>query len=221
MENGRRQLGAYIRALPSAKGPPLAVLRQYFPALGESDVTAEKWWTLSLARLSTLDRHMGMTLEQSDRLLTEALNITLPGKDGTVQTFSISDYAKFSRQPLRAEAIGRFNAAFTKFQTHAHPLLRPVADEYVAILELILRGKTRGLDKRIAAAEENRKNIISRAAGIADYLNWYEATQIQTRSGAFDDYLRMARAAASQPPQRHTDPVGRYLDSVEATMEGE
>jgi hypothetical protein len=218
---GRRHLDNYVRDLPKAVGDSLTLLRRYFPEIGESDTATEKWWTLSLARLSTLDRHKGLSLEQSDQLLTKALTITLPGRDGSEQTCTISDYAKFSRQPLRAEAVGKFNAALVNLQTQAHPLIRPAVDAYVGVLELIASGKERALPKRIAAAEELRKSIIQRAGAISDYLNWYEATQVQSPSNAFDGYLRMAREITEQKPAAGQDPISRYLDSVEAAMGAE
>jgi hypothetical protein len=218
MPDGRKHLGDYIREIATTSGDPLDILRRHFPGLGESEASAEKWWTLSLARLSTLDRHKGLTLEQSDSLLTAALTLSLPGKDGAEQPVAIADFAKYKKQPLHAQAVGKFNAALVNLQARTHPLLRPVVDEYTAILEHIARGTTRGLEKRIAAAEDLRKEIIQRAGAISDYLNWYEATQIKTRSDAFEGYLRMAKEAAAQPPGRHTDPIGRYLDSVEAAM---
>jgi hypothetical protein len=218
MPDGRHRLATFIREMPAASGDPLSNLRRQFPMLGESDAGVEKWWTLSIARLSALNRHKALSLEQSDQLLTTSLSVTLPDESGTEQTVQLADFRKFSKPPLREQAVSKLNAALAKLQAQTHPLLRPVVDEYVDILAALARGKTRGLEKRIASAEDSRKKLVQRAGAISDYLNWYEATQIKTRSDAFEGYLRMAEELATSKPERRTDPVGRYLDSVEAAI---
>ena len=52
---------------------------------------------------------------------------------------------------------------------------------------------------------------------IDDYMNWFEATQMESRSGAFADYLR----AADQPQaeSRRRDPLSVYLDALEDRLE--
>jgi len=54
--------------------------------------------------------------------------------------------------------------------------------------------------------------------GIDDYLNWYEATQLKTMSGAFTELLKVPGAAEDSPVRRR-DPISVYLDSIEQEMQ--
>jgi hypothetical protein len=48
---------------------------------------------------------------------------------------------------------------------------------------------------------------------IDNYLNWFEATQAQTKSGAFADYLKAAEHQPDGAPHRH-DAISVYLDAL-------
>jgi hypothetical protein len=50
---------------------------------------------------------------------------------------------------------------------------------------------------------------------IDDYLNWFEATQSQTRSGTFAEYLEAA-GRSEDPQPRRRDAISVYLDALEA-----
>ena len=55
---------------------------------------------------------------------------------------------------------------------------------------------------------------LHKATGDTDYLNWYEATQTKTMSGAFSQLLEAAKSADAPQPRRR-DPISVYLDSIE------
>jgi hypothetical protein len=48
---------------------------------------------------------------------------------------------------------------------------------------------------------------------IDDYMNWFEATQMQRQSGVFNDYLKAATQSEVPPPRRR-DPLSIYLDAL-------
>ena len=49
---------------------------------------------------------------------------------------------------------------------------------------------------------------------VDDYLNWFEATQLKTQSGLFEDYLNTSNPAVPSPPHRK-DAYSAYLDAME------
>jgi hypothetical protein len=49
-------------------------------------------------------------------------------------------------------------------------------------------------------------------------MNWFEATQQQTQSGAFAEYMKAAELAMERQPRRR-DPISVYLDALEAQMQ--
>jgi hypothetical protein len=48
---------------------------------------------------------------------------------------------------------------------------------------------------------------------IDDYMNWFEATQMESQSGAFSDYLKAANQSQLSAPRRR-DPLSVYLDAL-------
>ncbi len=95
----------------------------------------------------------------------------------------------------------------------AHPVLRPVAREYEQIAALLARGKRRGIANRLAHLDCTRKELAARIGEIDDYLNWFEATQMERESGVFNDYLKAANQSEVSAPRRR-DPLSVYLDAL-------
>ncbi len=53
---------------------------------------------------------------------------------------------------------------------------------------------------------------------IADYLNWFEATKMTTRSDAFTGYFKTAGELSAAPPKRQ-DGISQYIDTLEAEFQ--
>ncbi|MEI9892715.1 MAG: hypothetical protein WDN28_02065 [Chthoniobacter sp.] len=45
-------------------------------------------------------------------------------------------------------------------------------------------------------------------------MNWFEATQMKSKSGAFDSYLKTVDELSEQE-RKQKGPIGRYLDELE------
>jgi uncharacterized protein YllA (UPF0747 family) len=79
---------------------------------------------------------------------------------------------------------------------------------------MLSRGKTRGVRDRLAKVEDYRTLVLKRTSDIADYLNWFEATQMKTMSGAFDTYLKTVDELSAED-KKQKGPIGQYLDQIE------
>jgi hypothetical protein len=95
----------------------------------------------------------------------------------------------------------------------ANALYRPVIGEYEQIFALLARGKTKGIRERLAKVEGYRESVLRRTVDISDYLNWYEATQMNAQSDAFKGYLKIANEL--EIPMKRSDPITQFLDEVE------
>jgi hypothetical protein len=89
-----------------------------------------------------------------------------------------------------------------------------VIADYEAVFASLAKGKKGGVRERLAEGEHTRSLVVRRTSEIADYLNWFEATQMGSRNDAFDNYLKAANELSEQDRKR-TDPIGRYLDDLE------
>jgi hypothetical protein len=212
--DGRTSLARLVRDWPQSNGDPAALLARSFPALGAGPIL-QKWWTLSLARFAAADRYQGLSAEATEKALAPLLQLELAiNKEGEKKTFPVADYAQYLKLPASRTILNSRRAAVIALSTRANVLYRPVIQDYEEIFSLLARGKTRGLGDRLIKAEEYRARAIRLTTGIADYLNWFEATQMQSRSGVFDNYLKTANEISEQE-RKQKGPVGRYLDDLE------
>jgi hypothetical protein len=102
----------------------------------------------------------------------------------------------------------------TLLGTTSNPLMRPIVNEYQPIAQLLAAGKHKGLRRLLARVKSTRTRLVARMSDVDDYLNWFEATQMENSSDQFTDYLRAA-ADRNSSNTRRRDAISVYLDSVE------
>lgn len=218
LPGGKAGLAAYIHDLPglameSERGA--GALRNHFPELASSADSLDKWWSLSLARVAASDQYQALSLEETDRRLTGALTFQAPpppGRDTGPRTRAIADYREVIGLKERKRILAPMQQALLEVSARANPLARPAVEEYQLIVAELIRGKTGGVDERLKRLAGLRAEALTRKTSIDDYLNWYEATQMKTASGAFESYFRAARQIKAEV--RRPDPVSTYLDGL-------
>jgi len=213
--DGPHNLGRLVRDWPQSNGDPLALLAREFPAVAGNPQTLQKWWTVNLARFAAVDRFQGWTVPETDKALAELLRMEfVVNKAGEKKPFAVTDFAQFIKLPSSRATLANRHTEVIALSTRANALMRPVVSDYEQIFALLSRGKTHGLRERLAKAEEYRALVLRRTSDIADYLNWWEATQMQSRSGTFDSYLRTA-SEISEQDRKQKGPIEEYLDQME------
>jgi hypothetical protein len=219
LPNGHACLAAYVHDLPFGHNAPTADFMSHFPALGGSTESLEKWWTLSMARISASDRYKGLSLQETDQKLTALLKITIPtGKTGETKTFAIGEFKQFIKLPQARAVLTGTVFGLAGLQAQSNPLFRPILVEYQTIVADLQRGKTRRIADRLNNVARYRDLVLTRMDQIDDYMNWFEATQMATRSDSFDEYMRTANELSLESPKRD-DAINRYLDAVELQMQ--
>lgn len=126
----------------------------------------------------------------------------------------LSEYPRLMGFPNRAALVQGNIRTLIEVEQRGSPLLRPVIRGYQSVFERIVDGKVDGLEVAIADLDRQRAEMLGRAGEIDDFLNWYEATQIESRSGAFAGYRRAWRTFSRSRSER-ADGISRYLDAVE------
>jgi hypothetical protein len=214
---GERKLTQFIADLPDAPNDAMANLKAHFPeTLGQSP---GKWWVLSVAHLSASDRHAILTAEETASRLDRILRFSIPAPDGTKKEYSLGDYETFQKLPAHRPVLGKVSQQLLLLAARAHPAYRPIVQEVFELSDLIAQGKLsraqlNKMPGRLERVASYRRVIERQQNEVDDYLNWYEATQTKTMSGAFSQLLEAAKAADEPQPRRH-DPISVYLDSIE------
>jgi hypothetical protein len=83
-------------------------------------------------------------------------------------------------------------------------------EEYRKIAMLLARKPKAPVSAKIQDLENTRSLLVERSQKIADYLNWFEVTQIDEVETPHDQSLR------SSAGTQLNNPYSLYLDSLEA-----
>jgi hypothetical protein len=217
--DGRVSLAHFIRDWPQSNGDPMALLAKEFPSVAGNPQTLQKWWTVNLARYAAANRYEGLTVADTDKALDALLQIEIViNKKGEKRTFAVSDYKDFVKLPGSKATLADRHTEIIALSSRANALMRPVMSDYEHIFASLSQGKTRGLGERLAKVEDYRAFVIKRTSEISDYLNWFEATQMKSKSGAFDNYLKTVEELSDQD-KKQKGPIGEYLDELETHFE--
>jgi hypothetical protein len=211
---GKSTLARFVAAWPDCSGDALAALARQYPPLSDA-ANMQKWWTVNVAKLSTADRYKGLSADETDRELSQLLKFeVITNKAGEKKPFTLSECDEFAKLPGSKAAMGALRSSLAALGTQANALLRPALNDYAQIALDVQRGKTKHVRDRVARIEQYRTAVLHRNGEIADYLNWYEATQIGARSNAFDSYLKAANEISQEEARRKT-PIAEYLDQLQ------
>ena len=193
-------------------------MKSQFPGLGSGDALTALW-TSAVARFASTIRYeyllsFAQTNEQLENLLRT--KIPNPGKSGP--SLELEKLGRTKPTAAQIPALRSLGQNLLLLGASAHPLLRPVVGEYQQIAELLAARKPGKTVQRLARVKSLHQDIVRRMSDIDDYMNWFEATQLQTSSGAFGDFLNAARQ--SDEGERHRrDALSVYLDAVEAQFQ--
>ena len=213
MPSGRDDLGNYLRHLPDGSPDPLRALQRDFPALLVEEGGPQKWWTLNLARLSSADRYKGLSPEETDSELAALLQFEVPGPKGAApKSFGIADFDAYLKLPASRPVLAANQAGLAELSLRSSALYRGVILEYQEIFSQLVRSKSHGLKDRLVRVAAWRESMLRRTADIADYLNWFQATQMDANQKTFRGYIKAANDLAT--PVRRNDPITRYLDEI-------
>ena len=190
---------AALLANPSFSRGGVEPVLSAFPSLASRSALS-KLWTLNIARSSMPPRMASLTVEQSERELAGVLKSVKGGQD-------LPEAAKAQGGAflMRECAVRIFNLEF-----RSHPLFQPILEEYRNIATQLARRPKAPVAAKIKELEETRSQLVERSQKIADYLNWFEVTQIDEPPSLRDE--KSGRSGAMP----FNNPYALYLDSLEA-----
>ena len=214
-KSGGAELAKYIDHLSDSSNDPLADLKAQFPLLSDN---AERTWQLTLNRLKSLQTFRLLTFAESERRLDELLRLKMSESNKPVKLVRLEELAQ--RKPSASEkmTLDQLKRDLLFFVPQSNPVLRPIGREYQEIVALLALGKRRGVPNRLSRLELTREQLAARMSEIDDYMNWFEATQMNSGSGNFTGYLKAVDQSQVPAPRRH-DPLSVYVDALEDQFE--
>jgi hypothetical protein len=210
--DGPARLARYIDNLSHPSNDPFAYLKAQFPKLAGGD--AEEIWKSNVARLSAAQSHQLLSFAESERQLSELVRVKLSGPTHPGKALPLEDFSLMKPSRAQAVTLTKLSRDLLLLTARANPILRPTVQEYQRIAALLAAGKNKGVASRFARVQATRAKIAARMSEIDDYMNWFEATQSHTYSGAFTEYLKTGRQTDAPEPRRR-DALSVYLDALE------
>jgi hypothetical protein len=214
-KNGGTQLAKYVDHLSDSSSDPMADLKAQFPLLAND---AERTWQLALNGLKSLQTFRLLTFAESERRLDELLRLKISEPNKPVKMVRLDELAQHKLSAGEKLALDQLKRDLLFLIPQTNPVLRPIGREYQEIAALLARGKRRGVPKHLSRLEVTRQQLAARMSEIDDYLNWFEATQMNSGSGNFTGYLK-AVDQSQLPAQRRHDPLSVYVDALEDQFE--
>jgi hypothetical protein len=173
----------------------------FFPSIAGDGVLA-RLWTLELARGSMPSRFSSLgvaaSAEELDRLIGDAAP---EGGD--------SELPRIAGGPGGREAMLELASGLLRLHFRAHPVMKPLIEEYRMIAMRLAEKPRARVSKRLEACAELRRALVARQTAIEDHLNWFEATRLDAHDGSILDGFTTIEV----PPRN--DPFTRHLDALE------
>jgi hypothetical protein len=216
-DNGHAQLARYIADLPRASTDMLADIQAHFPWLGSDSAAMEKTWRENVPRVASERRFALLTFAATSERLDECLLTKIAQDRGKKNSLTLDETVRTSRPNIDTAAAKKLGERLMLLTSRAHPLLRPIVVDYQLAAESIARNKRHGLARRLMNSRTLREKIAARMSEVDDFMNWYEATQAKTASGAFRNYLHAS--ANTDVATRRRDPLSVYLDALETQLQ--
>jgi hypothetical protein len=210
---GSKGFADWLQSLPTTNPADAGKLLGRFPGLGGESANLSKQWALSLADASASDRTKPLSMAETVRQLNMIMDFGAPMDPKKPNEALVSGPQAFpviARTKGGPFIVSRKAEELFRLQMRAHPMIRPIIEEYQLIATELAQKPKRNVDKRLEKNIELQKVVVTRTTEIEDYMNWFEAAKLETPSREFDVLLEMPRA------ESRNDPITRHLNDLEA-----
>ena len=139
-------------------------------------------------------------------------------EDLDIPAIPVTEYRKIIARPDRDKLVGFVRNRLIIVEMRGFHLLKPVVQGYRETFDTIGSGSDVGVDAMLAALALQRESILRTTDDVSSYLDWFEATQRDERSGEFDEYFRALRRdeiPTANPQTNGKDAFSRALDDFE------
>lgn len=213
MSEGEQKLGRYIDNLSLSSNDGFAELSVFFPSLNHA--AAGNDWNMHIERLSAATDYRLLTFAETRTRLVAILNSGAASPDHGFEATELDELSRRKLSPSERDRLNQLRTNLLLLAERSNPALRPIVRQYQELAGLIATGRQRHMTERLARLRIAGTELIQRMDHIDDYMNWFEATQLQTSSGLFESYLKDS-AERSTGRSRKTDPLSAYLNALEA-----
>ena len=131
------------------------------------------------------------------------------------KTYTLKDFQEFSARKHNRQLLEATREALATLSGSGQPSLPPDRRRLRGVgfqVDPWAHGRRGG--ETPGSSPSQRRDMLEYRDKVADYMNWYEATQAATQSGSFEDYFHTVRQLDDRQPVHRPDPISVYLDGA-------
>lgn len=240
---GAKNFSALLARLIFYDGDSRLLLKEQFAGLRGGAHSVDKWWALQVASMGELQAMEYFGIRETETLLDQALWVDfsqgakeggggakqegfwkkmLPFRKKTGEfTFGrIHDFEKFYKRKDCEQVLEQNLLKLNALQYRCFPLYGSVIAKYENVVKRLMKGKRKRVAEDLLEIDAERESVGMTMQRTTDFLNYYEATQLENPGVDFEKYHQTrARLRKAKPPVR-TDRISKYLDEMEREYSG-
>ncbi|NOX99622.1 MAG: hypothetical protein GXP30_07825 [Verrucomicrobia bacterium] len=244
-KNGVKNFGSLLSRLILFDGDAQLLLKEEFPGLRGGEHSVDKWWSLQIAMMGEMQAMEYRSAKDTESLLNEALSIKFsaekqevsakakkPGFWEKLNPFGkkkypeftsgrIHDFEQFYKRKDCKKMLEQNQRQLRALRYHCFPLYAPVISKYEIAVSRLMKGKRKRLAEDLLELDEELTRIGETVMRVTDFLNYYEATQLEEPGGDFERYHQASEKIRQGKPPVRKDRISKYLDEVEREFSGE
>lgn len=215
LPDGPKHLAAWMGTWHEGNSNDAGKLLKQFPGLADSPAELSKMWALCIADASASNRAKPLSIADTQKQLNLIFELSAPKdpkkpQDGTlVGPMALSTLVRMDSGKFLA---GQKAEDLLRLEVRAHPVMRSIVEEYRAIVTELIRKPKKNVDKRMQKNVDLQNAVAQRMDEIDDYMNWFEATKLETSSRKFESTFDVREKSAVI--RRH-DAITREMDEAE------
>lgn len=243
-KNGVKNFGSLLSRLILFDGDTQLLLKEEFPGLRGGEHSVDKWWSLQIAMMGELQAMEYRDAKATEALLDEALAIKFSAEKPTVSAKAkkpgfweklnpfgkkkspeftsgrIHDFEQFYKRKDCKKVLIQNQLKLRALSHHCFPLYAPVVNKYENAVRRLMDGKRKHLAENLLELDRERIKIGETVLRVTDFLNYYEATQLEEPGADFEGYHQAREKIRREKPPARTDRISKYLDEIEREFSG-
>ena len=105
-------------------------------------------------------------------------------------------------------------------QYRCFPLYVPLIASYEEVVTRMIDGKRKNVIEDLQVIDAEREKIGNSVQRVVDYLNYYEATQLEGPGADVEKYHQTREKLRRNKPPARSDRISKYLDEIEREFSG-
>ncbi|MEM6911469.1 MAG: hypothetical protein AAF555_07775 [Verrucomicrobiota bacterium] len=217
-DKGRSRFVQFLQRRPLHPQGDAVLLDFLYREMSVQEDELHRWWAIKKEQLAQPKLFDAMGPAETDEQLARALEVAFlmeeQGVQRTVRT-TVHEVDTLRLRRDRATILLPVEERLKVLRVRGSALYREVVEGYLLAVGRLVAGQTVALSETMAELRERRAEVRLRAIEIENYLDWFQANQVEAPRGIFRG-VREAQEEVGQLLPKREDEIALYLDAMQA-----